>query len=356
MLVAGAENRCSDVEGGRVYKVRGFPVSRDANYRQLFDLAQLRRVLKTEKPDVIEIGSAYLDSWLGLLGNLGLNALTVGFYHADFPDSYFAPAVSGWPKTLSNPVVDFWRKYVRLCYSRFDLTCATSSYTEEKLRKYGVRNTVRIPLGVDLKRFSPAKRSGKVRRALNVNPDDMLLLYAGRFSSEKGLDTLLNSLPAIVKLPHFKIALIGAGPLRAKIYQQCARMNQITILPYEKNPDQLARLYASADLFLAPGPFETFGLAALEALASGVPVIAPAQGGAGELVTSSGAGVLFSPHDSSDLTRCVLELTSGGLARLGKRGRSFAEKHRSWNHTFTKMIHTYEEFHHAKRSGHLIAA
>ncbi|MBI5500214.1 MAG: glycosyltransferase [Deltaproteobacteria bacterium] len=356
MIVAGPDNVPAREPGGRVYRVRGVPVSRRGHYRQLADYGEIRRILREERPDVIEVGSAYLDCWLAWAAARDSGAVFSGFYHADFPDSYIAPAVSGLPAGLGRPFVNWWRHYVNFVYRRFDITCVTSRYVEDKLRGFGLRNTFLVPLGVDTERFHPRERDEGLRRELGVAPGQKLLLYVGRFWSEKGMDVLAFAMEALGRRPGLHLALAGDGALLDDVRAAAAPHPRIRLLGFVSDAARLARLYASADVFLSPGPYETFGLTTVEALASGVPVVAADRGGAGETVAASGAGRLFRAHDARDMVRRIDELLGGDLAALGRRARDFAERNYSWDRTFGRLVGRYVELCDARGSGAALAA
>jgi glycosyltransferase involved in cell wall biosynthesis len=105
----------------------------------------------------------------------------------------------------------------------------------------------------------------------------------------------------------------------------------------------VAELLAAADVFVTPSAAETFGLAALEALASGVPVLSAATGAVAELVEASGAGRTFASGDSSDLANQAVWLLRQDLPALGMRGRAFAERHHSWNGVFDRLFAVYRD-------------
>ena len=112
-------------------------------------------------------------------------------------------------------------------------------------------------------------------------------------------------------------------------------------LPFQRDRDQLADLYAAVDLAVAPGPAETFGLASVEALASGNPVLSVDQGGVAETVTRSGAG------DAIRVRRCRPPGRGGGAAprlgppSLGSLARRYAESHHSWSAVFDRLFSVY---------------
>jgi alpha-1,6-mannosyltransferase len=103
----------------------------------------------------------------------------------------------------------------------------------------------------------------------------------------------------------------------------------------------LADLYAAVDLAVAPGPAETFGLAAVEAMASGNPVLSVDQGGVAETVTRSGGGMLYRSGDSAHLTEVAERMLSTDLRALGHTARSFTESHHSWSSVFDRLFNVY---------------
>ena len=112
-------------------------------------------------------------------------------------------------------------------------------------------------------------------------------------------------------------------------------------LPYEKHRDRLADLVAAFDLFVAPSSNETFGLAPLEALASGTPVLSADRGGISEQVEMSGAGARFESGSASALAAAAVELFGSNLDALGVRGRAYAEKDHSWQSVFDRIFALY---------------
>ena len=343
MIVASHRNAMRTVPGGRIYEVRGFPVSKNRAYRQIYDIPELRRIVLSERPDVVEAGSPYADCLLARLACRNTNTKTVGFYHADVPDSYIAPAVRSLPAALGNTLLFLGRQYVGHTYRTLDATVATSRHIEKKLSQQGVQQLCRIPLGVSTERFHPNRRSDALRLSLGVGRHDKMLLFAGRFRTEKGIDTLAEALPALAEQPGRKIVLAGDGPHGNALRAAAESHENITVIGYEKDPGKLSQLYASADLFLAPGPHETFGLAILEAMSAGLPVVGADRGGSAELVSESTAGALFRAFDPSDLVRAVEAVLSADLTDQKRRARRFVKSRFSWQRTFDQMVAFYEQ-------------
>ena len=117
--------------------------------------------------------------------------------------------------------------------------------------------------------------------------------------------------------------------------------SRATWLPYQRDRDLLADLYAAVDLYVAPGSAETFGLAAMEGLASGLPVLSVDRGGVAESVSLSGAGRLYTSGDPTHLAACAIELFGQDLPALGRQGRRYAEEHHGWDAVLGRLFEVY---------------
>jgi glycosyltransferase involved in cell wall biosynthesis len=154
----------------------------------------------------------------------------------------------------------------------------------------GIHNVVLVPLGVDLDTFSPRVRRPRTRYA---GEGQVLLVHCGRLSAEKRPQRSLTTLATLraAGLP-VRLVVAGDGPLRARLVRRAARAGlPVTFAGFLSGRADLAALLASADVAIAPGPAETFGLAALEALACGTPVVVSAESALPEVVGDAGASV-----------------------------------------------------------------
>ena len=136
--------------------------------------------------------------------------------------------------------------------------------------------------------------------------------------------------------------LARSASFRVKTTYSNQNSSFATLLPFMNDRAALARAYASADLFLAPCPYETFGLAAIEAMASGTPVIGADAGGIGNLLDGASWGRAFRAGEVEDFTRAVSQLLDAGTQRLGAEAREAAVSRYSWDHTFESLIRLYE--------------
>lgn len=213
--------------------------------------------------------------------------------------------------------------YVRGLHNRAQLNLCTSRPVLEQLRERGFKRVELWGPGVDAQLFHPRRRSPAWRERLsNGNPDAVLLLYVGRLASEKSLESLA---PALAQLQECHLALVGEGPAENSLRQAFAGLSVTFIGPL--HGEELAAAYASADIFAFPSATETLGLAAIEAMAAGLPVVGARRGGLLDSVVDGETGLLFDPDTPGDLKRALHRLAREGEARheMGRRGRERAE-------------------------------
>ena len=187
--------------------------------------------------------------------------------------------------------------------------------------------------GVDTERFHPAKRDKALRAALAPN-GEVLAGYVGRLATEKRVDLLAG----VAALPGVRLVITGGGPESDELH---AAIPDAVFLG-ERHGEDLARVYASMDVFVHSGPFETFGQTLQEAAASGLPVVAPAAGGPLDLITDGVTGFLVTPGDADALAAPVARLAADGALRErmseAARGRVLG---RSWAALTDQLIEHY---------------
>ena len=341
LVVPGPADEVSDAEGTRTYRLAGPPIPTQPPYRFLHSADALRRIVLHERPDLIEIGSPFLVPWVVRRATRGLDPVLVWFYHGNVPRLISQhPGHDGALRAAGHRLA--W-SYVRRVSRLVRATLVASDFVAADLEREGVGNAVRIPLGVDLAQFHPVRRDRRAdtRRALGLS-DAPLAVYCGRFAREKHLDVLIQAWPAVERETGARLALVGDGP-SAAWFRSLAGAERVIWLPFERNRDRLADLLAAADLYVAPGPAETFGLAALEALASGTPVLSVDSGGVPELVRRSGAGAVYPVGDEAALAEAAVALLARDRADLGRRGRAYAEREHAWATVFDRIFTVYRE-------------
>jgi alpha-1,6-mannosyltransferase len=323
----------------RCYRLHGPHIPTQKPYRFMLATRSTSRIVAHERPDLIEVGSAWCAPWLVHFATRQLKVPAVWFYHSNFPRIIAPrPRSSGWLRRSASAAA--WR-YVRRLGGLVRMTIAPSETVARELREAGVERVVSAPLGVDLDLFNPARRAHaeETRRKFQL-PTGRLAMYVGRIAAEKDLDVLLRAWRQVQRRTGTRLIVVGQGPAQ-KALSAGPGGNQVIWLPYQRDRDQLADLYAAVDLAVAPGPAETFGLAALEAMASGNPVLSVDQGGVAETVARSGAGMLYRSGDSAHLAEVAERLLGTDLRPLGATARVFAESHHCWNSVFDRLFTIY---------------
>jgi len=165
----------------------------------------------------------------------------------------------------------------------FDYVIATTKFASSEFAAIGTQNLIQVPLGVDLKTFSPKNRDLELREKL-LKGGEILLVHCGRLSPEKKPERSIQALRELLNRGiNARLIYVGTGPLHKKLYES-SRDIPVTFLGYISDKKYLASVVASSDISIAPGPIETFCLSALESLASGTPVVASETSAVGEFL------------------------------------------------------------------------
>ena len=339
IVVPGARDEILEASGVRCYRLHGPSVPTQKPYRFMLATRSTSRIVAHERPDLIEVGSTWFAPWLVHLATRRVDVPAVWFYHSNFPR-----VIAPWPETASGirrAAAEFAWGYVRRLGRMVRATLAPSDFVARELERVGVERVVRVGLGVDLERFHPARRAVAAEtRRLHGLPEGPLAMYVGRLAAEKEVDLLLDAWPEVERRTGAALAVVGDGPARRRL-QRRAGSDRVHWVPYQGDRDRLADLIAAVDLVIAPWSIETFGLSALEALASGTPVLGADRGGVAETVAGSGAGAVFAAGDAGALAEQAAGLLQGDLAGLGAMGRRYAEADHGWDAVLDRLFGVY---------------
>ncbi|MGQ0574066.1 MAG: glycosyltransferase family 4 protein [Pseudonocardia sp.] len=295
------------------------------------------RALRAFRPDVVHLAAPFVVGHRGLVAARRLGVPTVAIYQTD---------VAGFASSygLGLTARAAWRWTCRL-HTQADRTLAPSSWATEALRERGVPRVHQWARGVDTRRFTPSKRDAGLRARLAPN-GEILVGYVGRLAPEKQVERLA----ALAGLPGTRLVVVGAGPSEARLR---AELPGAAFLGF-RGGDDLARVYASLDVFVHTGPSETFCQAVQEALASGLPVVAPDAGGPRDLVLPGRTGFLVPPRpDDPDgpaaraaddaLRAAVATLRDADVrARFGAAARRSVLR-RTWTTVCDELLAHYAE-------------
>jgi alpha-1,6-mannosyltransferase len=206
----------------------------------------------------------------------------------------------------------------------------------------GITERRLAPFGVDLETFRPEARDPTWKADVGA-ADRPVALFVGRLTVEKNLPVVLTALPEMHRRFGLKLVLIGNGGWRAALEAKAAASpDTLAVLPFEADRSRLARAYASADLYVAPSPHETFGLAALEAAASGLPIVAAAAGALDERLASASWARSVSAADPRAWCDAVGDLLAADPEAVRVAARASATAY-SWDRTFGTLLEIYRE-------------
>ena len=240
--------------------------------------ATLRRRIDEFAPDVIHLASPMILGGRAVVAAQKAGVPTVAVYQTDIP---------GYTARYGMPFLEnaSWQ-LLRDVHNRATLNLAPSTATRDRMLEHGIERVHLWRRGVDTSLFSPSLRSAKLR-ARYAEPEEKLMVYVGRLAPEKQV----ADLRVLHDMPGVRLLVVGDGPERDALRRDMPRAR---FAGFRSGTDLAAHL-ASADLFVHPGELETFGQTIQEAMASGLPVIAPRRGGPVDLVTPSRTGWLYTP-------------------------------------------------------------
>ncbi|ABL82738.1 MULTISPECIES: glycosyltransferase family 1 protein [unclassified Nocardioides] len=314
----------------------GFPVTRARGaslpfYRDfrigLETRARLRAVMVRFRPDVVHVASPATLGHQAVRAAEELGIPTVAIYQTDLVGFAERYDIAGGQRAMAY--------LTRRIHQGVDRTLAPSSTSLRQLADLGIHATALWPRGVDLQQFHPVHRSVELRQQLA--PEGRLLIgYVGRLAAEKELD-LLTCLAGDAR---YRLVIVGGGPEAPRLRSLLPDARFLGVL----HGDDLSRAYASLDMFVHTGRHETYCQSAQEALASGVPVVAPRAGGPVDVVADGVAGFLYEPGSRAELRSYVDALASDRLfrRRMGLAARRSVAG-RSWDGVNDALVHHYRD-------------
>ncbi len=333
-LIPGKKFSRESNEYGGCITLPSWVIPFSGGYRVIRSTRQVKSILQALKPDRLEVSDRFTLSCLGRWAS-HRKIPAIVFSHETLKGlvkSYFGFSLNKFVKWHNTKLA-----------SKFDYVVTTTDFASSEFNEIGTSNLVQIPLGVDLTNFSPERYNEELRTKM-LKGGDVLLVHCGRLSPEKKPERSLQALRELLdRGVNARLVFIGSGPLHKKLYDS-SRDVPVTFWGYVANKNLLAQMIASADISIAPGPIETFCLAALESLASGTPVVASNTSAVGEfLKTEDGNCVGLTAANNgaafADAIEELLSLTDEDV-QMRQRCRSQAE-----NFPFSKTIFELNALH-----------
>jgi alpha-1,6-mannosyltransferase len=301
---------------------------RSGGYRIVTDRRRLLHELGRLAPDAVEVSDRLsllpVGPWAA---GCGVPALAIVHERAD----------ALLPLQLPGPLLArrAAERNARALAEAFPTLVCASSWGQSEFTRLGLGHTVRVPLGVDLTTFSPARRHPDVQERLRAGAE-LALVCVSRLSREKRVEVAVATVDRLRNRGvRAHLTVVGEGPERGFLVRRASGL-PITFLGHISDRRAVAEVLASADVMLAPGPVESFGLAPLEALASGTPVVAPTTGAVRELLRAPGSGEVAFSHPRSTAAAVLRLLTLDADAR--RRAARTAAEGFCWSTAVRRML------------------
>ena len=330
-LIFAPHNPPEFYAGFRVVRVPGVPFK--PWYPELIlgmPRPRLGRELDAFAPDLVHVINPII---LGLWGTAiakQRNLPLLASFHTDLPQ-YVDHLKLGFLKPLSHA-------WIRDVHNQAHVNLCTSQPMVNSAQGLGIKRVRLWPKAVDTETYHPGNTSAAMRERLSGGqPELPLMIYVGRLSHEKRLDWLYAP---VTQLSGVRLAFVGSGPAEAFLRERFK--DTPTVFTGYMSGQDLAEAYASADVFAFPSDTETLGFVAMEAMASGIPVVGARAGGIPDVITPGENGFMFTPGDLGELTEQLGRLIQDTelRKRLGRQARQSVERW-GWQESTEKLTEYY---------------
>lgn len=292
LIIPGPGPAESHEPQGGIYRVAAVPVG-TSGYSLIWRRAEITALLERLQPDSIEVSDRSTLRWTGAWAKKhGVGSIMISHENLTGIVDRRTPVPARPAHTLANLVN-------RRSAKSYDMIVAPSQYSAAEFHRMGVPAEV-VPLGVDLATFTP----GQSLPSLDGRPAH--IIHCGRLSPEKNPQLSIQTMEVLLQRGQdVEMTVLGHGPMRDELIGMAENL-PIKFHAYITDRAELAHQMTLADAAIAPGPVETFGLAALEALACGVPTVCPVEGALGEVVGDGGLAARSHPGAFADALQRLL--------------------------------------------------
>ncbi|MFA7269087.1 MAG: glycosyltransferase family 1 protein [Sterolibacterium sp.] len=305
---------------------------------------KLLRLWRRERPDIVHVATEGPLGWAAVRAARKLGLPVTSGFHTHF-EAYSRHYGIGW---MIGPI----RRYLRMLHNRTDATLVPTRELASSLGMEGYRGLTVVSRGVDTAQFSPRHREPGLRAEWGATADELVVIHVGRLAPEKNLPLVLRAFNEIRRVrAEARLVLVGDGPLRKTL----ERDHPDCILAGTHRGEDLARHYASADLFLFPSLTETFGNVIPEALASGLAIVAYDRAAATDLIVNGVSGAVAPPGNEAAFIGAAVAIACDptGMARL-RAIAPVAVAHLDWDNihdAFAATLHRVAMRHGQRRAG-----
>jgi glycosyltransferase involved in cell wall biosynthesis len=329
-LIKPRRGDCLPAEGPgqSIHEVFGLPIPNYAGLKMgLPHPGELEQLFEAERPDIVHIATEGPLGFSALRAARKLGIPASSTFHTNFQDycADYGAAFAGRAMLA----------YLRWFHNACALTTVPDPSLIQRLRAEGMRNLELLGRGADTTRFHPEKRDAALRRSWGAGENDLVALYVGRAAAEKNIPLSLQAWRAAkAKCPGLKMVVVGDGPVRKRL---AAKWPEVHFAGMRYDAD-LARHYASADIFVFGSTSETFGNVVVEAMASGLAVLTYDYAAGRQFIRSGENGRLVPLHAEAAFVAALSQLVTEPkqLAAMGRAARRTAEGY-PWQKTIDRF-------------------
>jgi 1,2-diacylglycerol 3-alpha-glucosyltransferase len=280
--------------------------------------------VKSINSDIVHVHTPFVMGTYGIISGRIKNVPVVWTFHTMFMDketiNQYAPGSAKLKKFVKK---HSW-SYIKFIANRCDTVIAPSNAIKQMLNKKGIKNTVIVPSGVDTNRFRRGCKGSAALRKRLLGREKAIVLYVGRLSKEKNLETLLKAAKLLEAKP-IRFVVVGDGPYAETIRNKASRMGLVNVVFIGKVIKELPSYYNAADLLCLPSTFETQGIVCIEAMACGKPVVGADYLALKEIIKNGKNGERFRPKNAKDCARKIEKVINN--IRLYKECESTAKRY-----------------------------
>lgn len=337
----GLRTQTSVQEGVRVLGVHSLPLFLYPEFRfspPTLVKKSIRNFLRANRPDVVHLQNHFLlsNAVFEVAREFGIPVMGTNhmvpenvMHHLHLP-----------PQLEQKVRAYLWSRFVQIYKQLYFVTAPTATAARFSQRGELGKEVIPISCGIDLELFSPGINDSTLKQRYGI-PDRLILLYTGRLDREKRIEVIVGAMPGIVERVDVQLVVAGPGKLRSDLetlVRHLGMKNRVTFLGYLRDED-VPRLYHLADLFVIAGLVELQSIVTMEAMASGLPIIAANAMALPELVHHGENGFLFAEDDAHALAAAAVTILSNEPLRrqMAKKSLEIIKVH-----DINKVVEQYE--------------
>ena len=336
------ENYHEEIDGIKIYRTSGRVLPLYPDYRfSVFPFFEVKKVLREFRPDIVDINSPYQIGLSTLIWTKKMNIPAVGTIHVQ-PENMLMSVHR--TKFLFNIMENLSWFYIINFFNRCDYVTSPTQTAIDLMRAHGLKAKAQpVSSGIDLNVFNPENDGHRLKEKYSL-PDKPTMLYTGRISGEKRLDVLISAMPKILNTMDAHLVICGDGRERENLEKMADKLkvsSNITFTGFISH-EEFPNVYALADLFVIPSESELQSIVTLEALASGLPVVAADKHALPELVKNPGNGYLVPAGDSGAFSSNIVKILSDSDLQksMGAASLEIVKEH-SLKNTILKFENLY---------------